>query len=512
MTPRPVLLCVLDGFGERAESEWNAVRLAPAENVLRWQKEYPSALLSCSGNEVGLPLGLMGNSEVGHTNLGAGRIVWQEITRIDQAIADGSFFERAAFVEPIDAAHREGRRVHLLGLVSDGGVHSSDRHVRALLDLCARRGMQKDRVLVHAFLDGRDTPPRSAPGYLARLEQDMAEAGVGRIATLVGRYFAMDRDKRWDRVKIAWDALVARAGVREASAAEGIAAAHQRQENDEFVKPVVVGEPESGRVADGDTVVFFNFRADRAREISEAFLFDGFAGFERGVRPRVRFATMTRYREDFPCPMAFPPQVLQGSFPELLAGAGIAQLRIAETEKYAHVTYFFNGGEEKVFAGEDRILVPSPKVATYDLAPRMSADEVTARLVAEIETGKHGVIVLNFANPDMVGHTGLFDAAKEAVRAVDSCLGKIVAAIRARGGVAAITADHGNCELMRDPETGEPHTAHTTNPVPFVLVSDEHRGAKLRDWGILADVAPTLLDVMELEKDPRMDGRSLLDR
>jgi 2,3-bisphosphoglycerate-independent phosphoglycerate mutase len=507
---KPVLLAVLDGFGERADREWNAIRMAPAANILRWQQEFPSTLLSCSGREVGLPLGLMGNSEVGHTNLGAGRIVWQEITRIDKSIDEGDFYQNPAIAGAIDAARRGNRRLHLLGLVSDGGVHSSDRHLRAILQMAADRGMAREDVNVHAFLDGRDTPPRSAAGYLQTLEKDMETAKCGRIATLVGRYYAMDRDKRWDRVQRAYDALTARTGDRAASAGEAIQRCYQQGETDEFVKPVAIGDPGLGRIEDGDSIFFFNFRADRARELSMAFLFDTFDGFERRARPRVHYATMTRYREDFPCPAAFPPQSLKGSFPELIAARGIPQLRIAETEKYAHVTYFFNGGEEKVYPGEERVLVPSPKVATYDLKPSMSAPEVTDELLRKIDSGQFGSIILNFANPDMVGHTGILEAAIEAVRTVDECLGRIVAAIRARGGVAAITADHGNCELMRDPDTGEPHTAHTTNPVPFILVGDAYRGARLREWGILADVAPTLLDVMNIQKHPLMDGRSLL--
>lgn len=507
---KPILLAVLDGFGERKDREWNAIRLAPAENILRWQQEYPSTLLSCSGNEVGLPLGLMGNSEVGHTNLGAGRVVWQEITRIDHAIETGSFFKIPAFVDAVVAARKTNKKVHLFGLVSDGGVHSSDRHLRALLQLCERQGMPRDKVQIHAFLDGRDTPPKSALQYVQQVEADMADAKCGRIASLIGRYYAMDRDKRWERVQLAYDALTLRKGVQAESALTGLRSAYERGETDEFVKPVIVGDPVAGRVEDGDSVIFFNFRADRAREISQAFLFETFDGFPRAVRPRVHYATMTRYREDFPCPVAFTPQSLQGSFPEIVASRGIPQLRIAETEKYAHVTYFFNGGEEKVYPGEDRVLVQSPKVATYDLQPSMSAGEVTDELLKRIEMDHYGVYILNFANPDMVGHTGILDAAIEAVRTVDQCLGRIVQAMHRKGGVVAITADHGNCEMMRDPESGEPHTAHTTNPVPFILVGEDYRGAKMREWGILADVAPTLLEMMKIEKHPLMDGKSML--
>lgn len=508
--PKPVLLAILDGFGERAETEWNAIKLAPAANILKWQKEYPSTLLTCSGNEVGLPLGLMGNSEVGHTNMGAGRIVWQEITRIDHAIDTKTFFENPTITAAVESARKYNKKFHLFGLVSDGGVHSSDRHLRALLELCKQRGMQQNKVQVHAFLDGRDTPPKSAAGYLNNLQKDCERIGVGRIATIIGRYFAMDRDKRWDRVKLAYDALTARIGARASSAAEAISAAYARGETDEFVKPIIISDPAAGAIEDGDSVFFFNFRADRAREISAAFLLNNFDGFERALRPNVHYATMTRYSEDLPCPFAFAPQSLQGGFPELVSTHGISQLRIAETEKYAHVTYFFNGGEEKVFPGEDRVLVPSPKVATYDLKPSMSAQEVTDELLKKIDEDRHGVIILNFANPDMVGHTGIFEAALEAVKTVDRCLGQIVREVRKRGGVAAVTADHGNCEMMRDPVTGEPHTAHTTNPVPFILIGDAYKGAKLREIGILADVAPTLLDVMNLQKHPLMDGKSLI--
>lgn len=510
MSRPPVLLAVLDGWGERRETQWNAIRTAPAQNFEELRQRYPSTLLCASGRDVGLPHGLMGNSEVGHLNIGAGRVVWQEITRIDKAIEDGPFFENAAFLGAIQSAQKTGGALHLMGLVSDGGVHSADRHYLALLELCARQRFPSDRVFFHALLDGRDTPPRSAEKYVAALEATMRKTGVGRIASVCGRYFAMDRDKRWERTAKAYACFVKGEGERAASAAAAIASAYARNEGDEFVLPTAIGPADAGRVRDGDSLILFNFRADRMRQIAAAFSAEDFRDFARQSRPKLHIASMTQYREDFAFPAAYPPQFLKRTFGEIVADAGMRQLRISETEKYAHVTYFFNGGDEKTYAREDRMLVPSPKVATYDLKPQMSAPEVTKILLEKIDSGEHGFFLLNYANPDMVGHTGVWEASLEAVRVVDRFLGELAKAILKRRGIFAITADHGNCELMWDETTNSPHTAHTTNPVPFLLVSDEHRNAKLREGGSLPCVAPTLLAAMGLKAPVEMNGLNLL--
>lgn len=510
MKHRPLLLIILDGFGERAATEFNAVRAcAPRFHELR--ERYPHALLSASGEEVGLPLGLMGNSEVGHTNIGAGRVVYQDVTRIDKSIQDGGFAENGALVGAIDAARSAGTKLHLVGLVSDGGVHSSDFHLRSLLKLAHDRGLPSERVLVHAILDGRDTPPRSGAGYLEALEQDLQDAGGGRIASVVGRYWAMDRDQRWERTQRAYELFVHGRGETHPSAADAIAASYANDVGDEFCEPCAIGEPAGTRLADGDVVLCFNFRADRMRQLCLALGFDEFDGFERGARPDVRITTMTQYRADFPFPVAYPPRELHGLFAEIVSAHGLRQERIAETEKYAHVTYFFSGGKELELPGESRVLVPSPKVATYDLQPEMSAPEVTAKVLASLERGETDVYVINFANADMVGHTGDYDATCSAIRTVDECLAKIVPAVTQRGGLVAITADHGNAEQLWDPEHDQPHTAHTTNPVPIVLCADDLIGARLRPMGILADVAPTLLDAAGLPKSPEMDGVSLFE-
>jgi 2,3-bisphosphoglycerate-independent phosphoglycerate mutase len=401
--------------------------------------------------------------------------------------------------------------VHLFGLVSDGGVHSSDQHLKALLELCRREGLRGERVVLHAFLDGRDTPPRSAQPHIARVEGWMQELGTGRIGTVVGRYHAMDRDKRWERVQRAFDALVLGAGLAAPTAQQAIADAYARNEGDEFVLPTVIGSPDHGRVRTGDAVIFFNFRSDRARQLTEAFTAKDFTGFARASVPIVHFVTMTRYREDFPCPVAYPPQNLAGIFPELVSRRGLSQLRIAETEKYAHVTFFFSGGDEKEYPRERRVLVPSPKVATYDLQPEMSAPQVTDRLLQELAgPDRPDVTILNLANADMVGHTGLLPAAIAAVQAIDRCLGRIVPAFLESGGTVAITADHGNCEMMIDPETGDPHTAHTTNPVPLLLCGEAVRGRRIREGGRLCDIATTLLPILGLPRDPGMTGVDLL--
>ncbi len=511
---KPVLLVVLDGWGLRAEREANAIAIAGTPNMDALTNEFPWTGLKTSGLAVGLPEGQMGNSEVGHTNLGAGRIVYQDLVRINRAVEDGSFFQNAALLEACRKAKASGGALHLLGLVSDGGVHSHEEHLHACLELARREGVA--RALVHAFLDGRDTPPKSGLGYVQSLEKRMRDKGYGRIATVCGRYYAMDRDKRWDRVALAYAALVRSEGHRAASGVQAVEEAYARGETDEFVKPTVVagGDGPVGRVKDGDAILFFNFRADRAREITRAFTQPGFKDFDAHDRPRLSaYVCMTEYDKTFGLPVAFPPDQPTRIFPEIVAEAGLRQLRCAETEKYAHVTFFFNGGREVVFPGEDRILVPSPRdVKTYDEKPEMSAREVTDKLVEAVGTRKYGFILVNFANPDMVGHTGILDAAVEAVRVVDECLGRLWTAARAAGLGVIVTADHGNCEMMVDPRTGEPHTAHTLGPVPFILADPDFRGAKLRSEGVLADVAPTVLQVMGLPQPREMKGLGLVTR
>jgi 2,3-bisphosphoglycerate-independent phosphoglycerate mutase len=509
MKHRPLLLVVLDGWGHRVAREHNAIR-AEANYFHELLARYPNALLSASGEEVGLPLGLMGNSEVGHMNLGAGRIVWQEISRIDKSIRDGDFFTNQALRGSMESARRRGKRLHLLGLVSDGGVHASDHHLRSLLELARRVGLAKDDVLVHAVLDGRDTPPRSGAGFVAKLEQDIARSGVGRIATVVGRYWAMDRDKRWERVEKAYRLFVEGAGELHASAGAAVAASYAKEVGDEFVEPCVVGAREASALRAGDALLCFNFRADRMREICQALGLDAFDGFARGARPALEITTMTRYQASFPFPVAYAPQQLDGVFSELVSARGLRQERIAETEKYAHVTFFFSGGKEAEVAGESRCLVPSPKVATYDLKPEMSAPLVTDAIVRSLQRAETDVYVINFANADMVGHTGIESAARAAVRAVDQSLARFVPLVTAQGGLVAITADHGNAEQMWDEVNDQPHTAHTTNPVPIVFCAEDLRGVALRPMGILADVVPTLCALTGIPTSAGMDGVSLL--
>ena len=513
--PKPLILVVLDGWGLRAEREANAIALAGTPNMDALAREFPWAAVKTSGLSVGLPEGQMGNSEVGHTNLGAGRIVYQDLVRINRAVEDGSFFQNEALLSACRKARQGSGTLHLLGLLSDGGVHSHVEHLHACLALARREAVP--RAYVHAFLDGRDTPPKSALGYLQAFEKRLAEAGYGKVATVSGRYWAMDRDKRWDRVALAWAALVQGEGYRAASGVKAVEEAYARGETDEFVKPTVVAGPDGApraRLQDGDAAIFFNFRADRAREITRAFTDDAFAEFERKPRPRLSsWVCMTQYDEKFALPVAYAPDQPTRIFPELVAEAGLHQLRCAETEKYAHVTFFFNGGQEQVFAHEDRILVPSPRdVKTYDEKPEMSAREVTDKVVAAVQSGTYGFILVNYANPDMVGHTGILQAAVKAVRVVDECLGRLWKAASARGMAMLVTADHGNCEMMVDPVTGQPHTAHTLGPVPFVLADPAFRGAKLRADGVLADVAPTALQVMGLAKPPEMKGLGLVTK
>jgi 2,3-bisphosphoglycerate-independent phosphoglycerate mutase len=456
----------------------------------------------------------MGNSEVGHTNLGAGFVVYQWLTRLDRAIASGEFAANPALNEAIDRTLANGQALHLVGLVSDGGVHSHLRHLEALLRLAAAKGVPADRVIVHVITDGRDTAPTAGAEYVAQLEQTMADAGVGRIGTVSGRYYAMDRDRRWERTKLAYDAMVNGLGPIADSAAEVIAAAYAAGITDEFIIPTVIGEDETGRIKPGDSVIFFNFRADRGRQLSEALVGEDFTGWERGPRlPGLHLVTLARYEESLPAAVAFPPMDVVNPLARVISEAGLTQLHAAETEKYPHVTFFFNGGREEPFAGEERILIPSPKVATYDLQPEMSAPQLTDAVVAAIESGRFHFVIVNFANGDMVGHTGVLPAAIQAVETVDASLGRIVAAALEQGGVALVTADHGNAEEMVDLLTGGPMTAHTTNPVPVVLVMPEEsplRHVRLREDGRLASVAPTVLRLLGVPAPPDMTEPSLL--
>ncbi len=507
-------IIIMDGFGLRAERNGNCIVPENIPNVGRLMAEYPFTQIGASGMNVGLPDGQMGNSEVGHTNIGAGRVVYQELTRITKEIREGTFFQNPALLGAVKNALNLGTKLHLIGLVSDGGVHSHIDHLEGLLELARRSGLEN--VFVHCLMDGRDTPPASGKGYIEDLEARMAKVGVGRIATVMGRYWSMDRDNRWDRVKRGYDAMAAGVGSTAASAVEAMQQSYDKGENDEFVQPTVVmqgGKPVA-TVEAGDSIIFFNFRPDRAREITRAFIEPDFAAFERagGYKP-VHYVSMTQYDATFTgLEIAFFPQSLDNVFGKVLSERGLTQLRIAETEKYAHVTFFFNGGVEEPFAGEDRALIPSPKVATYDLKPEMSAYEVADEAVKRVQSGKYDVMILNFANCDMVGHTGIFDAAWKAVHAVDECVGKVISAILATGGQAIVTADHGNAEMMVDPITGEPFTAHTTGPVPFILVSEQNKAAKLKENGRLCDIVPTLMDVMGMEKPCEMSGESLVAR
>ena len=507
---RTGLLIVLDGFGYSPVVDGNAIAAARTPTWDALWATAPHTLISGSGRDVGLPAGQMGNSEVGHMNLGAGRVVYQDLTRIGLAIERGDFARNPVINAAIDAAKTGA--LHVLGLLSPGGVHSHEDHLFALIEHAVSRGLH--RIYLHAFLDGRDTPPKSAAASLERADALFAKLGVGKTASIVGRYFAMDRDQRWDRVERAYNLLVrGEAPFHSTTATAALEAAYQRGETDEFVQPTAVHAADGLpiRIADGDAIVFMNFRADRARELSRAFLADEFSGFTRRTRVKLSaFATLTHYADDITAPRAFEPDNLSNTFGEYMEKLQRTQLRIAETEKYAHVTFFFSGGREAPFAFEDRILVPSPKVATYDLQPEMSAREVTDRLVEAIGAGRFDTIVCNYANGDMVGHTGRFDAAVKAVETLDECLGRIVAAIRAASGECLITADHGNVEQMSDSTTGQPHTAHTCEPVPLVYVGA--KSVRFRDGGTLADVAPTLLTLMQLPVPKEMTGRSLIEQ
>ncbi len=503
---RPLALVILDGWGINESCDNNAVCLAKKPRLDALFRDYPSTRIGASGMDVGLPTGQMGNSEVGHLNIGAGRIVYQDLTKITKSIEDGDFFSNPALTGAIAKALASGGKLHLMGLLSDGGVHSHNTHLYALLELARRQGLTD--ICVHALLDGRDTPPQSGAGYLAELEAKIKEIGVGRVATVCGRFYAMDRDNRWDRIERAYRAMTEGIGITAESSAAAIEGAYQSGQTDEFVEPRVIGT--QATIDNGDAVIFFNFRADRAREITRALTDSEFTGFKREKLPQLAdYVCLSEYDATFDLPIAYPSTTDANLLGEEVARAGRRQLRIAETEKYAHVTFFFNGGNEEPFTGEDRALIPSPQdVATYDQKPAMSALAVTDETVARIESGTYDLIILNFANPDMVGHTGILSAAIEAMETVDTCLGRVVDAVLAAGGSLLITADHGNCEQMVD-STGKPFTAHTSNPVPLILVDPDHRQATLRQ-GILADIAPTLLGLMGLETPPEMTGKSLL--
>lgn len=504
MNKKPLVLLILDGWGHNDSPEHNAIYAA---NSPVWDELWatrPHTLISGSGLDVGLPEGQMGNSEVGHMTLGAGRIVWQSLTRIDKAITDGEFDKNPAYLEAIDKAITVGKAVHIMGLLSSGGVHSHESHILAAIRLAANRGAKN--IYLHGFLDGRDTAPRSALGSVQAAQSLFEELGVGRFASVAGRYYAMDRDNRWDRVEPVYDLITqGKAGFNTETAEAAVNAAYKRDENDEFVAPTSIGE--SAALEDGDALLFMNFRADRAREITRPFVDTDFDGFTRKATPATHFVMTTEYAADISAPVAFPPEDLENCLGDYLAKIGKTQLRIAETEKYAHVTFFYSGGQEDLYEGEERVLIPSPKVATYDLQPEMSAFELTEQLCEKIQSGNYDTIICNYANGDMVGHTGIFEAAVKAVEAVDQCLEKIVAAVMDAGGQCLITADHGNVERMVDTSTGQALTSHTTEPVPFVYVGDKDVSFPAR--GTLADVAPTMLALMDLEQPAEMSGKNI---
>ncbi len=506
---KPTMLMILDGFGINDNYDANAILQANTPNLDAIFAKYPHTSIKACGLDVGLPEGQMGNSEVGHLNIGAGRIIYQELTRITKSIEDGDFFTNPALVHAMNHAKERNSSLHIMGLVSDGGVHSHINHLKALIDMAKKMGLEK--VYVHAFLDGRDVPPRCAVKYIDELNEHISKVGIGRIETVQGRYYAMDRDKRWDRIILAYDALTKGEGQKAATAKEAVEKAYDRGENDEFVLPTVVEDSKNPFVPikDGDAIIMFNFRPDRARQITRCFVDDAFEGFERNVRPKDIFYTcMTQYDATMPnVEIAYPPETYKNTLGEYLSSLGKKQLRIAETEKYAHVTFFFNGGVEAPNPGEDRELIPSPKVATYDLQPEMSAYQVTDKVLEKIETDKYDVIILNFANADMVGHTGIMQAAIDAVEALDKCVQRIVDAVLAKGGQILMTADHGNADCMID-EKGEPMTAHSLNEVPLVHISSEPK--QLVSGGRLADLSPTLLALMNIPQPEEMTGRSLI--
>ena len=506
----PIALIIIDGWGYSSQREGNAIALAATPYYDELCENYPQTLLEASGTRVGLPAGVMGNSEVGHLNIGAGRVIRMDVSRVDHDIATGEFFRNEVLLAAIDGAKQRGKALHLMGLLSDGQVHSSQGHLYALLRLAKQRGLE--RVLIHCFLDGRDTPPSSAVHYVAALQKKIEEIGCGQIASIIGRYYAMDRDKRWERTERAYELLVKGKGERAADPVAAIKRSYERGVTDEFVEPTVIlsesGEPVA-TIQEDDAVIFFNFRPDRARQLTRALTIPGFTDFDVSGRPRIEFVCFTVYDRSFPLPVAFAPHDHKNVLAEVWEKICVRNFRLAETEKYAHVTYFFNGGVEKEHGCERRLLVPSPKIATYDLEPAMSAFRVTDEVLRGIEEGETDVFIVNFANPDMVGHTGKLDKTIEACQYVDTCLGWITQGIRRARGVTIITADHGNAEQMIDPESGGPHTAHTINPVPLHLIDEASRGLKLREGGALEDVAPTLLGLLGNEQPAEMTGRDL---
>ena len=510
MKKRPTLLLILDGFGLNENTKANAVYTAKTPNIDRLMKEYPFVKGNASGLHVGLPDGQMGNSEVGHLNMGAGRVVFQELTRITKEIEDGDFFKNEALLNAMNNVKKNNSALHLYGLLSDGGVHSHNTHLYGLLEMAKREGVSN--VYVHCFMDGRDTAPTSGITYVEALQDKMKELGVGKIATIMGRYYAMDRDNRWERIEKAYNALTKGEGALAEDPAAALRDSYKNDVTDEFVLPIVAtenGKPVT-TISDNDSIIFYNFRPDRAREISRTFCCEEFDGFNRGPRKKVHYTCFTEYDVTIPNKeIAFKKVELTNTFGEYISKLGLKQARIAETEKYAHVTFFFNGGVEKPYEGEDRFLINSPKVATYDLQPEMSVYEVCENLVNAINTEKYDVIICNFANPDMVGHTGVFEAAVKACEAVDECVGEVVQAIKKVDGQMFLCADHGNSEQLVDYETGEPLTAHTTNPVPFILINADTKYS-LKDNGRLCDIIPTLLELMEIEKPAEMTGESLL--
>jgi 2,3-bisphosphoglycerate-independent phosphoglycerate mutase len=509
VTLGPVVLVVLDGWGLREQKEYNAIKLARTPTYSELLERFPHSSLKASGESVGLPEGQMGNSEVGHMTMGAGRVVYQDLTRIDKSIKDGDFFEKRPLVDAVERCTGGKCALHLVGLVSPNGVHSHERHLYALIELAARHKL--DRVFVHALTDGRDTSPTGGAKFIGELERVMKRAGTGRVASVGGRYYGMDRDKRWDRTKKFYDAMVGHGAKQAAAAVEYIQKSYEGGVTDEFIEPatnVDAGGKPVGPLRDGDSVIFFNYRSDRARQLTRALALDDFDGFDRKSYPKIVMTTMTAYDPTFTFPVVFPPQALTGRFGEVIADLGLTNLRVAETEKYAHVTYFFNCGIEQPYRNEDRILVPSQRVATYDLAPEMSAAGVCDTLVNDVTSHKHDVIICNFANADMVGHTGKLEAAVMAVETLDRCLARIVPAVRQVAGTLIITADHGNAEQMWNPVTNEPHTAHTCNPVPVILI-DGVKGTRLRGDGSLRDVGPTMLAILGVEKPKEMTGTDL---
>ena len=510
MKKRPTMLMILDGYGWNPNPFGNAIAEAHKPNIDKIFSAYPHTTLGASGLSVGLPDGQMGNSEVGHLNIGAGRVVYQDLTRITKSIQDGDFFENKALLSAVEHAKKRNSAFHIMGLLSDGGVHSHMTHLYALIDLAVKEGLEK--IYIHAFLDGRDVPPKSAGNYIQALERYLSEKKAGKIATICGRYYAMDRDNRFERVQVAYDALTLGVGELAATPMQGLESAYEQKMTDEFVKPIVMVDELNrpiGLIHEHDSIVMYNFRPDRAREITRCFVDSGFSGFERDlIFEDLCYICMTQYDASMPgVTLAYPPERLTNTLGEYLSSLGLKQLRIAETEKYAHVTFFFNGGVEAPNEGEERILIPSPKVATYDQKPEMSAYEVTDSVLKAISEDTFDVIILNFANPDMVGHTGVFQAAVKAIEALDQCIPKIFDAVKLQGGQVIMTADHGNCDYMLD-EDGNPVTAHSLNPVPFLISSDTP--LKLREGGVLADIAPTMLELMEIPQPKEMTGKSLI--